>query len=104
VSGQANRDDYPRIGSITAEASGEPFSLSMLERFIADYPEQQRKRQQYTERQAREQSEYCKARYARFLGVESLSAEQEKELWDGMAEAWWRHMVRTTNILEWLAE
>lgn len=41
---------------------------------------------------ARALSARTKARYARYLGVDTLSAAQEQEMWDGMSRAWARRL------------
>lgn len=76
---------------VTPECSGGPITFSVLERAY----EKLKTREPNTELFEQRMEEfriYAKARYARFLGVETLTPEQEKELWDGISHAYARHI------------
>lgn len=101
-----DRSDYPTMRGPSPDASGAVLTREVMERVLCDVfdKSKQAEREKFAEVQRKASVEHAKATYAQYLGVTELSPEQEKEMWDGISDAWWRYMCRTTNIIEWLED
>jgi hypothetical protein len=95
-------NNFGRLNPPSTETAGAVVTAAMLDRALdhmLDEEAHQRARE-FQQQQQEQLARQIEARYARWLGVESLSEDQRRELWDGIADAYWRYMERTTNIRE----
>lgn len=80
------------LNSASANCGGPPISSSVMERAFERLKSREPGNTELLEKRIKDYKAYAKARYARFLGVESLSPEQERRMWDGVSEAYARHI------------